>query len=135
MWKTKPSNTLRFDMGIMRLIFALIVVVILVFVCLQNVHPDQTVTVVNVFQESFRDQPLGLILLVTAAVGMILAFLISLLSEIKLRRTIWTQRREIKKLVTEITALRNMPLAQGGEDRTGRGLTTAPGESQKGGPS
>lgn len=121
-------------MGIMRLIFALIVIVLLVFVCLQNVHPNQTVPVVNVFQESFRDQPLGLVLLVTAAVGMILAFLISLLSEIKLRRNIWMQRREIKKLVTEITALRNMPLAQGAEEKSGQGFATAPGEGQKGGP-
>lgn len=121
-------------MGIMRLIFAFIIVVLLVFVCLQNVHPDQTIPVVNVFQESFRDQPLGLVLLVTAAVGMILAFLISLLSEIKLRRTIWMQRREIKKLTTEITALRNLPLGQGGEDNSGRVNRPTLEESQKGTP-
>jgi uncharacterized integral membrane protein len=121
-------------MGIMRLIFALIIVVLLVFVCLQNVHPDQTVPVINVFQESFRAQPLGLVLLVTAAVGMILAFLISLLSEIKLRRSIWMQRREIKRLTTEITALRNLPLAQGGEEKSARALKAAPAEGQKGSP-
>ena len=119
-------------MGIMRLIFALIVIVLLVIICFQNVQT--TIPVVKVFHESFNDQPLGLVLLVTAAVGMILALLISLLSEIKLRRSIWMQRREIKRLTTEITALRNLPLAQEGGEKSVRGIKTAPPEGQKGPP-
>lgn len=117
-------------MGILRLIFAFIIVVLLVFVCLQNVRPEQAVSEIHVFHENFANQPLGLVLLVTAAVGMVLAFLISLLSEIKLRRAIWMQRREIKKLSTEITALRNLPLAQEGE-AFARPPKPAPAGSQK----
>jgi uncharacterized integral membrane protein len=115
-------------MGIMRLIFAFIIVVLLVFVCFQNVQP--TIPVVKVFQESFNDQPLGLVLLVSTAVGMILAFLISLLSEIKLRRTLWLSRREIRKLTTEITALRNLPLAPEGEEAADRPARTATGPKE-----
>ncbi len=107
-------------MWILRLLFAVIILLLLVFVCFQNVNQDQTVSAVHVFQENFTNQPLGLVLLVSTAVGMILAFLISLLSEIKLRRTLWMQRREIKKLNAEITALRNLPLAQEGEEALDR---------------
>jgi uncharacterized integral membrane protein len=113
-------------MWILRLLFAVIILLLLVFVCFQNVHQDQTVSVVHVFQENFTDQPLGLVLLVATAIGMILAFLISLLSEFKLRRTIWMQRREIKRLSTEITALRNLPLAKENEE------ASRPAPSQEG---
>jgi len=117
-------------MWILRLLFAVIILLLLVFVCFQNVHPDQTVSVVHVFQENFPNQPLGLVLLVSTAVGMILAFLISLLSEIKLRRTLWLSRREIRKLTTEITALRNLPLAPEGEEAASRPARTVTGPKE-----
>lgn len=103
-------------MGTLRLVFAFILILLIVAVCLQNVGQGQIVSVVHVFHESFENQPLGLVLLVATAIGMILAFLISLLSEIKLRRVIWMQKREIKMLNAELTALRNLPLVQEAEN-------------------
>ncbi|MCH7760346.1 LapA family protein [candidate division TA06 bacterium] len=58
----------------------------------------------------FSDLPLILVLIESIAFGMVTAIFIYAVNEILLRKRLWHQKKEIKRLKEEVKALQNFPL-------------------------
>jgi len=100
-------------MRIFKLFLATIFILALIFIGFQN--PDQKTTL-YLFQWHLENYPLIIILFATLALGLFLASLVGIIDEIRLRRTIWRQKKEIKGLRSELSALRNLPIVQAEEE-------------------
>ncbi|MEO0069521.1 MAG: LapA family protein [candidate division WOR-3 bacterium] len=89
-----------------RIILILIAFVILFILGWQN----QTTTTVNVFFRTFYDVPIAFVMLYSFAFGALCVGIFTIISEIRLRSRLRTQRKEIEALTEELRALRNLPL-------------------------
>ncbi|MEA3432796.1 MAG: LapA family protein [candidate division WOR-3 bacterium] len=56
---------------------------------------------------------LSLVIIESVVVGIVFAFVIMAISEIRLRRAIRNKERDIKNLKEELAAVRNLPLEEG----------------------
>lgn len=89
-----------------RIILILFAFVVLFVLGWQN----QATTTVNVFFRTFYDVPIALVMLYSFAFGALCIGIFTIVSEIRLRSQLRTQRKEIEALTEELRALRNIPL-------------------------
>ncbi|MEW6686156.1 MAG: LapA family protein [Candidatus Edwardsbacteria bacterium] len=111
-------------MWILRLLGSLLLIIALTIIVLQNIKEDVTVTV---FSWQFVNKPLPLVILLSIALGMVVTFFINIFHELSLRRRIWAQKKKIDNLTVELTALRNLPLAEA-EEKSSEKEETKKGE-------
>jgi uncharacterized integral membrane protein len=74
---------------------------------------------IQLFSKIWPDLPLVLVLIESIAFGVVITIFIYIVNEILLRRRIWHQNREIKRLKEEVKALQNFPLTE--ESASGEG--------------
>lgn len=94
-------------MWIFRMLLILVLVVAVTGFAMLNSSERATVSLGTV---TFYDVPLVLLLFEAFVLGAVVWFLVSVWHEIKLRRTIRQQNRDISDLHQEIAALRNISL-------------------------
>lgn len=70
------------------------------------------------FAREFPGLNLNFLTLLVFIAGMVFSFLVSMLNELQLRRTISRHRRDIGRLERELSALRNLPLDEAHEQPT-----------------
>jgi uncharacterized integral membrane protein len=90
-----------------RIIIVFIVGILLIVLALQN---SNYVSDVKVFYRVYQQLSLSIIMLYAFAFGLIVAGFFWLVSEIKLRTELRRQKKENEEFLTELTALRNLPL-------------------------
>ena len=94
-------------MTTIRIIIVFIVGILLIVLALQN---SNYVSDVKVFYRVYQQLTLSIIMLYAFAFGLIVAGFFWLVSEIKLRTELRRQKKENEALLSELTALRNLPL-------------------------
>jgi len=96
-------------MWILRLFFIAVIMIVVLAFALQNLEQR---TVVRFWSWQSAELPLILFLFEAFVVGMLVWFLVAIFHELQLRSEIRHIRKENKKLKTELTALRNLPLEE-----------------------
>jgi uncharacterized integral membrane protein len=96
-------------MWIFRWLFIAIVMILVLAFALQNLEQR---TVVRFYTWETAELPLILFLFEAFVVGLIVWFLVAIFHDLQLRSEIRRIRKENKKLRSELTALRNMPLEE-----------------------
>jgi uncharacterized integral membrane protein len=95
-------------------VFYLIVIIFFVLLAilfgLQNA--SQIVREVNFLKWQVTNIPLIIVLFHAMAVGVVFALILAVMFEIKLRRRIRRQSRQIRELNDELSALRSLPLQE-----------------------
>ena len=94
-------------MWIFRWLFIAIVMILVLAFALQNLEQR---TVVRFYTWETAELPLILFLFEAFVVGLIVWFLVAIFHDLQLRSEIRRIRKENKKLRSELTALRNLPL-------------------------
>jgi uncharacterized integral membrane protein len=95
-----------------RIIIVFIVGILLIVLALQN---TKYASDIHVFYRIYSQLSLSVIMLYAFAFGVIVAGFFWLVSEIKLRTELRRQKKENEALLSELTALRNLPLEIGQE--------------------
>lgn len=96
-------------MWILRWLFIAIVMILVLAFALQNLEQR---TVVRFYTWESAELPLILFLFEAFVVGLIVWFLVAIFHDLQLRSEIRRIRKENKKLRSELTALRNLPLEE-----------------------
>ncbi|KPL20005.1 MAG: hypothetical protein AMJ92_00740 [candidate division Zixibacteria bacterium SM23_81] len=96
-------------MWILRWLFIAIVMILVLAFALQNLEQR---TVVRFYTWESVELPLILFLFEAFVVGLIVWFLVAIFHDLQLRSEIRRIRKENKKLRSELTALRNLPLEE-----------------------
>jgi uncharacterized integral membrane protein len=96
-------------MWILRWLFIAIVMIMVLAFALQNLEQR---TVVRFYTWESAELPLILFLFEAFVVGLIVWFLVAIFHDLQLRSEIRRIRKENKKLRSELTALRNLPLEE-----------------------
>jgi len=91
-----------------RIIIVFIVGILLIVLALQN--SSNYIQNIKVFNQTYDQMSLSIIMLYAFAFGLIVAGFFWLVSEIKLRTELRRQKKENDALLSELTALRNLPL-------------------------
>lgn len=94
-------------MTTIRIIIVFIIGVLLIVLVLQNAIPVEKV---KVFYKEYYNIPLAVVMLYSYIFGLITAGLFWLVNEIKLRSQLRKQKKENEALMSELVALRNLPL-------------------------
>lgn len=94
-------------MTTVRVIIVFIVGILLIILSLQN---SNYVSDVKIFYRTYQQLPVSVIMLYSFAFGLIVAGFFWLVSEIKLRTELRRQKKENEAFLSELTALRNLPL-------------------------
>ncbi len=94
-------------MTTIRIIIVFIIGVLLIVLVLQNALPVEKV---KVFYKEYYNVPLAVVMLYAYIFGLITAGLFWLVNEIKLRSQLRKQKKENEALMSELVALRNLPL-------------------------
>lgn len=94
-------------MTTVRIIIVFIVGILLIVLALQNAN---YVSDVKVFYRIYQQLSVSVIMLYAFGFGLIVAGFFWLVSEIKLRTELRKQKKENEALLSELTALRNLPL-------------------------
>ncbi|MEO0091920.1 MAG: LapA family protein [candidate division WOR-3 bacterium] len=94
-------------MTTIRIIIVFIIGVLLIVLVLQNAV---LVEKVKVFYKEYYNVPLAVVMLYAYIFGLITAGLFWLVNEIKLRSQLRKQKKENEALMSELVALRNLPL-------------------------
>jgi|GEM_PF-2175489 len=95
----------------MFIVVGIIVVIFVVFgtvILAQNAIPV-TLTLLG---KTIHDISLSLVIIESVVIGIVFAFIIMAISEIKLRRLIRNKERDVKNLKEELAAIRNLPLKE-----------------------
>lgn len=95
-------------MTTIRIIIVFIVGILLIVLALQN--SSNYIQNIKVFNQTYDQMSLSIIMLYAFAFGLIVAGFFWLVSEIKLRTELRRQKKENDALLSELTALRNLPL-------------------------
>ncbi len=95
-------------MWILRNLVWLIIMVLVVGFSILNVN--ETVTAINFPGRVYRTLPANVVLFVAFVLGMITAFLLTLMHHLKVRAALNRVNRENKDLKRELSQLRNLPL-------------------------
>ena len=95
-------------MTTIRIIIVFIVGILLIVLALQN--SSNYVQNIKVFNQTYDQMSVSIIMLYAFAFGLIAAGFFWLVSEIKLRTELRRQKKENEALLSELTALRNLPL-------------------------
>ncbi len=99
-------------MTTIRIIIVFIVGILLIILALQN---TKYASDLQVFYRTYSQISLSVIMLYAFAFGIIVAGFFWLVSEIKLRTGLRRQKKENEALLSELTALRNLPFDIGQE--------------------
>jgi len=91
-----------------RIVIVFIVGILLIVLALQN--SSNYIQNIKVFNQTYDQMSLSIIMLYAFAFGLIVAGFFWLVSEIKLRTELRRQKKENDALLSELTALRNLPL-------------------------
>ena len=102
-------------MTTIRIIIVFIVGILLIVLALENTKYTSDI---QIFYRTYSQMSLSIILLYAFAFGLIVAGFFWLVSEIKLRTELRRQKKENEALLSELTALRNLPLELGQEKET-----------------
>jgi len=94
-------------MTTVRIVVVFIIGILLVFFALRN---TMAVDSIDVFGKSYLKVPLAIIMLYAFVFGLLTAGFFWLVNEIKLRLELKKQKKENEALLSELTALRNLPL-------------------------
>ena len=96
-------------MWIFRLLLIAVIMILVLGFALQNLEQR---TVVRFYRWESAELPLILFLFEAFVVGLIVWFLVAIFHDLQLRSEIRRIRKENKKLRSELTALRNLPLEE-----------------------
>ncbi len=98
-------------MRLLKLFMLVVLMLVAAIVGFQNSGQYATVDLLGWHLENYS---LPVLLFGATAVGILIASLVAVTNEIRLRQTIWRQKKDLKNLHAELIALRNLPLAQEG---------------------
>ncbi|MCX7785954.1 MAG: LapA family protein [candidate division WOR-3 bacterium] len=94
-------------MTTIRIIIVFVIGVLLIVLALQNAIPVEKV---KVFYREYYNIPLAVVMLYAYLFGLVTAGIFWLVNEIKLRSQLRKQKKENEALMSELVALRNLPL-------------------------
>ncbi|GEM_PF-676666 len=94
-------------MWVIRYFIITVVILLLMGFAIQNSYQKVSVNLLN---HKYEDIPLILVLFESFVLGIIFWFALSMFHFLRLHTTIGRQKKENKKLLEEIKAIRNMPL-------------------------
>ncbi len=94
-------------MWFVRGVIALVCVIAVLWLGMLNAGQQVTF---RFFTHTYEGLNLNLLTLLVFIAGMVFSFLVAVVGELQLRRTIGRQRREIARLERELAALRSLPL-------------------------
>jgi uncharacterized integral membrane protein len=97
-----------------RIIIVFIIGILLIILAVQNTGNTSDI---QVFYRTYSSLSLSIIMLYAFGFGVLVAGFFWLVSEIKLRTELRKQKKENEALLSELTALRNLPLE--GESHSG----------------
>jgi len=86
----------------------IIVMVLVVGFCILNLN--ETITAINLPGRIYRQIPLNVALFATYVLGMVTAFILTLLQHLRIRSSMTKLARENQDLKRELSQLRNLPL-------------------------
>ncbi|OYD13728.1 hypothetical protein CH333_10210 [candidate division WOR-3 bacterium JGI_Cruoil_03_44_89] len=93
--------------------FIVIGVIVVIFVVFGTVMLAQNATpVILTLLGRTIDTNLSLVIIESVVIGVVFAFIIMVVSEIRLRRALRNKERDIKNLKEELAAIRNLPLEE-----------------------
>jgi len=90
-----------------RIIIVFIIGILLIILALQN---TKYASDIQIFYRTYSSMSLSIIMLYAFGFGVLIAGFFWLVSEIKLRTELRKQKKENEALLSELTALRNLPL-------------------------
>ncbi|MEO0074610.1 MAG: LapA family protein [candidate division WOR-3 bacterium] len=93
-------------MTVIRVIIVFIIGILLLFLASQN---NTIISNVKIFYRTYNDIPLSIIMIYSFIFGLLVAGFFWLVSEIKLRHELHQQKKANEALLSELTALRNLP--------------------------
>jgi uncharacterized integral membrane protein len=96
----------------MRMLKLLVLVLLMLVGAIIGFQNSGQYATVDLLAWHLENYSLPILLFGATAVGILIAALVAITNEVALRQTIWRQKKEIRSLSTELTALRNLPLAQ-----------------------
>lgn len=94
-------------MTTIRIIIVFTIGVLLIILVLQNTMPVEKV---KVFYKEYSNISLAVVMLYAYLFGLVTAGIFWLVNEIKLRNQLHKQKKENEALMSELVALRNLPL-------------------------
>ena len=97
-------------MNILRAI--IIIILFFALLILAVLNSEESVSM-NFYWRTLRDVPLIFVIFASLLVGVIIAGIIGLAENMRLRMTQRQLRREIKRLEEEVNSLRHLPIAEG----------------------
>jgi uncharacterized integral membrane protein len=90
----------------------ILIILIVIFAFIVGGQNSGERVTLQLFNKIWPDLPLVLVLIEAIAFGVVITILIYIVNEILLRRRIWRQNHEIKRLKEEVKALQNFPLTE-----------------------
>lgn len=99
-------------MRMLKLFMLVVLMLVAAIIGFQNSGEYATVDLLGWHLQNYS---LPVLLFGATAVGILIASLVAVTNEIRLRQTIWRQKKDLKSLRAELVALRNLPLAQEGQ--------------------
>jgi uncharacterized membrane protein YciS (DUF1049 family) len=96
----------------MFIIIGIIVVVFVVFGTVVLAQNGSELVTLHLLGKIMPNISLSLVIIESIVIGIIFAFIIMAISEIRLRRSIRNKERDIKNLNEELAAIRNIPLEE-----------------------
>jgi uncharacterized integral membrane protein len=111
-------------MWILRTLVIIVLITLIVGFAIYN--SDERISV-NLYGKEYYDVPMVFVAFWTLVVGMLISFALGISYYFKMYSELRRQRGENKKLIEEITALRNLPLEE--EEGESSGSLSAGGEN------
>ena len=94
----------------------LIMVIIMLVLGFAVYNSTQQINI-NIFGREYFGVPLMVVVFWALVLGMLISFLLGVSYYFRIQSELRTQRKENKRLIEEITALRNLPLEESGEEK------------------
>ena len=89
-----------------------LIIILIVLVVGFSIYNSDEKILVNLFGQEYIDVPMILVAFWALVIGMIFSFVLGVSYYFKMHAEVRTLRRENKRLMDEVTALRNLPLEE-----------------------
>lgn len=96
----------------MFLVIGVIVIVFVVFGTVILAQNGSELITLHLLGKTIPNISLSLVIIESAVVGAVFAFIIMVINEIRLRRILRAKEREVRELKEELGAIRNLPLEE-----------------------
>ncbi len=98
-----------------------LVIILIVLVVGFSIYNSDEKIYVNLYGQEYVDVPMIFVAFWALVIGMLISFVLGVSYYFKMHGEVRTLRKENKRLIDEVTALRNLPLEEG-EEKEGLGI-------------